>query len=219
MKYILILLAIVASSCGSQTSKTTAVDNAPEKKVQTDTLDHLFNIASEAELIEIFGKENVIFDTVYGAEGEESMATLLYPKTSNQVEIAWSNENKREGVVSISHTATYNVENDTLGIVSRWKTVAGIKLGTTLAQLSEMNGKPFTFSGFGWDYGGTIMDFRGGKLDKLSISIQLGISDFLNESGNSDYNALMGDNEFESNNPIAVRLNPVVISIKFFKEY
>lgn len=219
MRHLLILLSIVvAASCGNQTSNTSSTSSTPVKQTPTDTLDNLFKIASEAELIDIFGKENVIYDTVYGAEGEESMASILYPNSADQVEIAWSNDNKREGVGSVTHYAFYDSDNDRLITTSRWKTISGVKLGTTLTQLNETNGKPFIFSGFGWDYGGFIMDFQDGKLDKLPISIHINISDFLNESDNDDYNALMGDNEFKSDNPIAVRLNPVVTMIEIWKE-
>lgn len=182
----------------------------------TDTLDNLFNIASEAELIEFFGKENVIYDTVYGAEGEESMATILFPKSPDQVEIAWKNEEERKGVGSITHYAFYDNENDRLINSSRWKTASGISLGTTLTMLNELNGKPFIFTGFGWDYGGTITNWQGGNLENFNMSVHIGISDFLNESANNDYNTLMGDIEFKSDNPVAIRLNPTVITIELW---
>ena len=81
-----------------------------------------------------------------------------------------------------------------------------------------MNGVPFIFFGFGWDYGGIISEFNGGKLSSIPVSLQLGISDIVNDSSNPDYEMLMGDNEYNSVDPEAQRLNPVVVSISLMKK-
>ena len=41
----------------------------------------------------------------------------------------------------------------------------GVRMGTTLAELVARNGAPIDFSGFGWDYGGAVAGFNGGKLE------------------------------------------------------
>ncbi len=48
----------------------------------------------------------------------------------------------------------------------------GVKIGTTLSELVKLNGKPFTFTGFDWDYGGYAI-FEKGKLENDCYSIQL----------------------------------------------
>ena len=177
-----------------------------------DTLDNLFNIENEAELIEIFGKENVIFDTVYGGEGEMSMATLLFPGKKDELEIIWADMDKRIEMLSITHSSFYDMENDILLTNTRWKTSYGIQLGTSLVELNEMNEGSFTFMGFAWDYGGMISDLNEGKLSKIPLILQLGIADYEALDNNSDYQFLMGDMEFLSDLKEAKRLNPVVLT-------
>jgi hypothetical protein len=50
---------------------------------------------------------------------------------------------------------------------SKW-TVAGIAPGASLTAVEAANGGPFVLSGFEWDNGGQIVDFRGGILKSLS---------------------------------------------------
>jgi hypothetical protein len=47
---------------------------------------------------------------------------------------------------------------------SPWQRADGIRIGLTSKELQAMNGKPFEFLGFDWDYGGAITDWREGKL-------------------------------------------------------
>lgn len=66
-----------------------------------------------------------------------------------------------------------------------WTGPGGLRVGATLAQVEAANGKPFKISGFGWDYGGYVVDFGGGKLDKLpggcSLSLRFDNPDFNGE--------------------------------------
>ncbi len=48
-----------------------------------------------------------------------------------------------------------------------WTGPQGIHVGSSLKYIQDINGKPFSISGFGWDYGGYAVDFNGGRLDKL----------------------------------------------------
>jgi hypothetical protein len=43
----------------------------------------------------------------------------------------------------------------------------GIHIGSALAEVEKLNGKPFKLSGFDWDYGGHVRDWQGGALAKL----------------------------------------------------
>lgn len=218
MKFLWIsALILLMAACTNKKAEDTETSET-EKPVATDTLDLLFEIKSEAELIEIFGTENVAFDTVYGPEGEVSQATLLYPKTANQVEITWKNMKKKTGMQKVMLSAWYDRKNERLLLDSRWKTKMGITIGTPLSEVVKINEKPITFLGFGWDFGGIVSDYHQGKLEKKYATLQLGISDFLNQGNDPDFLELMGDNEFSSDNKSAKRLNPVVTSITLSKK-
>lgn len=215
MKYLwLLFILILTSSCGNK-NEDKIVESLPEP---TDTLDYLLDIKNEAELIDKFGKNNVSWDTVFGAEGAVSMATLIYPGTINQIEVVWKNMKKKSGMEKVTLTAFYDTENEKLITKTRWKTSYGITLGTTLSELEKMNEVPFIFYGFGWDFGGIVSEFNKGKLSKLPVSIQIGITDIIKQGNDPDYEMLMGDNEYNSNDPEAQRLNPVVTSISVIKK-
>lgn len=57
---------------------------------------------------------------------------------------------------------------------NHWHTQTNIRVGTNLKDLEKINGRPFKFTGLGWDLGGTI-DAKGGQLGKLpGLNITLG---------------------------------------------
>ncbi len=214
-------ILILASACSNNNKTSINEHNQTEEQENskmTDTLDQLFAIESEAELIEIYGEENVRFDTVYGGEGEMSMATLLFPESNDQLEILWGDMKKRENMINITHYAYYDMEEDILSTESRWKTSYGIVIGTTMMELEALNEAPITFMGFGWDYGGMVSDLNDGKLYDSPLMLQLGMVDFNDLYGNADYEALVGDAEFSSENEAAQNLNPVVILLSISKE-
>jgi hypothetical protein len=78
-----------------------------------------------------------------------------------------------------------------------WATAEGIKIGARLDELLKMNEKPIRFTGFGWDYGGNICSFNGGKLAGLEgkLSINLGEPDDIN--GLEEF---LGDTECSTTN-------------------
>jgi hypothetical protein len=49
------------------------------------------------------------------------------------------------------------------GKVSRWS-VGGISIGSSVADVQKANGNPFLVSGFEWDYGGFVTNWKGGML-------------------------------------------------------
>lgn len=49
---------------------------------------------------------------------------------------------------------------------SQW-TIAGLAVGDPYQKVEKLNGRPFRFSGFDWDYGGYVTALGGGKLAEL----------------------------------------------------
>jgi hypothetical protein len=85
---------------------------------------------------------------------------------------------------------------------SQWKLASGVGIGTSLSELRLINGEPFTFSGFDWDYGGTIIDWHGGKLapandEAVFARIQLRVPQ--GDVGDKAYP--QGDSQFSSDDP------------------
>lgn len=108
------------------------------------------------DLVRLFGLENVRQQTVYGAEGTEKYeASVIFPETPNQLIVFW--KDNQYGIVPSSVSIRQQG--------SAWKTVQGIQIGTTLAELNAINGRPFSFFGFGWDYGGSVhVQWNGGTM-------------------------------------------------------
>jgi len=108
--------------------------------------------ADEASVIALFGRANVAFQEVSGSEGETAMATVVFPGDArNRLDISWYDERKRPATI-------------TIGGESQWTGPKGLKIGMTLADVQALNGRPFQLSGFDWDYGGYVTDWRGGAL-------------------------------------------------------
>jgi hypothetical protein len=89
---------------------------------------------------------------------------------------------------------------------SRWRLPQGIHIGTTLAELERINGRPFTFSGFGWDYGGRASGWSDGALAHLmgpGMSFGVTLYPTCQEAmAPSAYESILGDKELQSTDPV-----------------
>lgn len=148
-----------------------------------------------ADLVKAFGAANVKDAKIPVGEGETTPGVVVFPKDpKRRLEITWV-KSKRVGDIRFT------------GQSSLWHTADGITLGTTLAQLQELNGVPFKFSGFGWDYGGTVLSWEKGKLEKSLKNVWLTLDP---SAEASDYQGVIGDGSFLSSDvlkkslPIAV---------------
>jgi hypothetical protein len=112
--------------------------------------------AGHSDLVKAFGSKNVVEQEIDGAEGQKIKASVLYPDDPKaRLEFIWSDEKGRRRPSLIRATDQ-----------SAWATANGIRIGTALAEIEQMNGKPFKLSGFDWDYGGRVTDWQGGALSK-----------------------------------------------------
>jgi len=105
---------------------------------------------------EKYGK-NLVDGDVGGPEGTKLMGAMLHKDDrARRMDIVWWDDAR--SAVSLVR----------IGGESRVTGPMGIHVGSTLAEVEAINGKPFTISGFGWDYGGFAMDYKGGKLNSLA---------------------------------------------------
>lgn len=111
---------------------------------------------SASSLKQRYGKEAVVQD-LPGAEGETSKGLVLFPKaTDRRIEVAFFDEKmKRVSGLTLRETAK----------TSRWS-IAGVSIGSSLADVQKANGKSFLVAGFEWDYGGFVTDWKSGALAK-----------------------------------------------------
>ena len=164
--------------------------------------------ASEAKLVELFGAANVKRESLELEPGEAVPATVLF-----------ANDPARRAVVLWRDPQT-RISPETVlirGERTVWKTDKGITLGTPLATLRRLNGKPLTLTGFGSDLGGTVLDCNGGSLKEFGESGPRGIAGrmlvvrvepdpALRET--AAYQQAIGENELSSDSDAMRALNP-----------
>ena len=171
MRLRILLLASVAFAAPALAAETApAAGTAPAAEVRTLSCEAPFNKdTTEADLIAAFGKENVEYKTVPGAEGMETNASVIFPNDpARQITVYWWDDDKRARPASVSVQADYAADPDGADPWKTqilWQTVEGLRIGASTADVQKANGKPFKISGFGWDYGGFAISWEGGALD------------------------------------------------------
>jgi hypothetical protein len=179
------LPASAASSVAPATTQATALDAVANAN---DTL---------ASLRDRYGAANVKADQVPGAEGEELPGWILYP-----------DDPKRRLYIYTDDGGTHPSLLRVLDGESTWQRGDGIRMGITLTDLVARNGRPITFSGFGWDYGGAIHVWHGGAMEKGAGGLTLCPPEF--PEGRYPENYPSGDAEFSSSDELVVRHPPIV---------
>jgi hypothetical protein len=157
---------------------------------------------SEADLKRIYGRDNVRDVEVGLGEGETMPGTVVFPNDeSKKIEIVWKDQKRKRSPDFIQFYGDRSV----------WKTSDGIGLGTSLKVLEKLNGRGFTLAGFQWDYSGTVLSWRGGKLARLfGDKVTLRLNPNYDKGPEKDLNAVMGDGGFPSKHKSMQRLNPKV---------
>jgi hypothetical protein len=87
--------------------------------------------------------------------------------------------------------------------------VRGVRIGTTLPELVRLVGKPLTFSGFGWDYGGGLNWFE--PSGSIGLGLSLTHDDALAKLPRAD--EIYGDREVRSDHPVVQRARITVDEI------
>ena len=157
------------------------------------------------DLIRRYGKANVVDKEVDVGEGETAPGTVIFPnEPERSLDIQWKNPSAMDApsFVTVHGKATH------------WKTVHGIRLGTSLKELEGINSRPFHLSGFGWDYSGTVMSWEGGVLEQEfqghgRVLLRLDYSENTRVP-QEEQNEVTGDRDFSSNHPVMQKLNPTV---------
>lgn len=162
---------------------------------------------SETDLIQAFGKGQVVSGSYYVGEDIEIPGTILYPdEPTKRLELTWKDKqlNRVPEQVHI------------YGEKSLWHTTKGITLGTSLNELELLNGRPFKLIGFDIDYQGTVMSWNGGLLEsdfKTNHHITIRLKPPLNTNATPEELASLGGTEFTSDNATMKKANPRVYEI------
>jgi len=157
--------------------------------------------SSHSKLAMAFQSRNVAFTQVDGPSGAKIMATVLFAKDpKRRLEVWWTNRASR----SDTHLIVING-------TSNWSAPSQLRLGLTLPQLEQINGKPFKLSGFDKNNVATLTDWNGGGLSAIPGGCKVGIS--LRSGSVSALGALPANREFTSSDAAMRTVNPEVSEI------
>lgn len=151
-----------------QKEKTNVLTNKiiiPGQKVGPITI-----TSTEKELIELFGKENVQNAVVYSDEGNDVNGTeIIFANPENNIYILWKD------VQRLSPNIVYIRGGD-------WRTKEGIRVGSTIKDIENINGKSFLLNTFETCFSpGTVATWNNGSLDGTYINMEFEITTELSD--------------------------------------
>jgi hypothetical protein len=166
------------------------------------------------DLARAFPADAVRDDEIELDEGMVQKATLVYRgDPSRMLAISWNAEHHPKQVFICFGRRRG---------ACRWELQNGIKVGTRLAELEKLNGGSLTISGFGYNYGGNVLSWDGGKLASLDCNGRVILTLDGDRSRGGDYtidltseerHAVSGDRPIPSSVPAMRKLNPAVVGM------
>ncbi len=160
--------------------------------------------SSQVKLAMAFKSRNVTFTQVDAGSGGKTMASVVFAKDpKRRLEVWWSKPSNR----SDTHLIVING-------TSEWAGPGELRLGLTLAELEQLNGKPFKLSGFDKSNVATLSNWNGGTLASPVGGCKVGIS--LRAPSTvpvAAIGALPADREFSSTDSAMRAVNPTLSEI------
>jgi hypothetical protein len=155
-----------------------------------------------ADIQQAFGKANVVSGDVDGPEGTTMKATTVYPNDPDKMFRAyWYDE---DNLARLSSVTIAKADTGPLGV----------KLGMGIKDVQKINGKPFTLSGFDWDYGGAA-NFEGGELSDLADGCFLSVTFAPSKSAPNQKvsDAIEGDKTIRSDLKAVLTVAPTITDL------
>jgi len=150
-------------------------------------------------------------DINYYAEGTVEMQVTILTNPENQdiITYVWDENFKTNSV-----EASYFIYDDEYNVTGTQKieTNKGLFLGMSLSELRDWNGADFKFSGFGWDYGGSIFADQESKIGKSNITL------YLQSTSDQTPSFALGDVELNADNPRLKEAKVIVSSFDLYLE-
>lgn len=195
-------LLLAAAACGGRAAR-----EADDRTIVAgERTGPITRITTLTDLRRIYGDANVRVEEVDVGEGETAPGATVYPDDSlRRVQVAF-----RDSAGTVPRFVT--IRGDT----STWHTEAGVTLGTRLARLAQLNGRPFALLGFGWDYAGTVVSWNGGRISgdsaggRFIVRLRPTLTGPVADSLQRD---VLGDREYSSDRPAMRQLEPAVYEL------
>ncbi len=162
--------------------------------------------ASELALVRVYGRKNVRNQDIDVGERTLERGTVVFPdEPLKSAAILWKDLSYNQTPERVQITGSRTL----------WRTAQGITLGTSLREIERANGRRFVLTGFGWDYGGTIISWERGRLERAFTANGRVILRLRPPAGlaRKATAPALGDREFRSSDSVMQRINPRVYQI------
>lgn len=225
----LLILFLFITGCQSSDNKENVgqkgegVKTAEQGIVEEKTIEYieaLKEFESHQSLIELFGANNVKKSFLWKEEGAVKYpVSVIFPESGHPLKVFWQpDQDEYKGIKFVElEKLIINDEDYSIRIADDdyWKFKNGLKLGMTIEEVEKLIGGGFNFYGLDWDYGGTIItDNKLFKNYKLFLGFVRKDADKVPQ----DYDKIIGDIEFTSDNSIARTLPLKMVKIVYYFE-
>jgi len=166
-----------------------------------------------------YGVKNIVKkDSIETGEGTFE-TTKLFGNTDKEVDIYWQNGHKYRQIQDVVVKGRLD-ENAKLKKNSPWASKLGLRIGMKMSEVIALNGKTFTITGIGWDLGGNVVSWEGGKLANKKVNVRFNdYSDNMGGLKEAEYNIIIGDREFDTKHPAIQKINPTVDEFSVYKTF
>jgi hypothetical protein len=220
--FYLLTAFVVLIACSEKKSTENANDTT--KTIQRDSttqtavmyLEDVLDCKDLKSLETKYGVENVQKEALVQTGDGDFKVTKLFPDTPKEVEVYWKDGKDYLLIQDVIVKGGLSKMSD-IAPSSIWESKEGLRLGMKMSEVITLNSKNFTITGLGWDLGGNVVSWEGGKLANKNISIRF--NDYSGNNGGlneQEYNAISGDREFDTQHPSIQKLNPIVDELSVY---
>lgn len=178
-----------ADAPADTTTADVAAPSTPADSASIESLVH--DDDTLATLQQRLGPGEAVPEVLPGAEGETMSGWTLFPKDATRRLSVYLDEGGEHPLMLLAGREA-----------TAWTRADGVRVGMTSQELARLNGGPFGFMGFDWDYGGVVTDWRGGRLAPDGASAgPVTLCPPESREGQAPGDYPVGDSEFGSDDP------------------
>lgn len=205
-RWIVAAAVLILGGCGGEPDGTRDGATGDWRIGLAGTDGRLGPATSHRDLTRMFG-DRVVDTMIHMGEAQFAPGTVVHPDDPvRRIEVVWFDSARaRPWRIQVAGDSTV------------WSIDPGVTLGTSLSELERLNARPFSLTGFGWDYGGTVMGWDQGRLEQAlfggdgRVILRLAVDSA--RTGSDAARAVTGDGVFPSSHPAMQRLDPNVRQI------
>jgi hypothetical protein len=218
MRLLILSMSLLLLGCSEDPAPVAAPVPAPAPPKPAIPAEDLYQLAvggngfrpdmRMADLRARFGEDQVSAAEVPLGEGQTEPGAVVHPQHPARRAYVYFLDGNPESTIS----AIYIRDPESI-----WRGPLGLHLGHTSLELDRMNGRPFRFLGFDWDYGGYVSNWVEGALSSMllppgQLAVRLAPPP-LAEGVNLPKDYPRGEGEFASDLAAVRERPPIVVEI------